>query len=458
MLFIFLCLFYSSLATDLLAQRLANAEEWNLRSRNSATMLIAYNTIVNYSTIVHAVQGVGYFGPGNIAQEYDSLVTDLAPLIGFAPVIFPFLGFDISTTTWVSTDVLRVDYQIKISTGYVNGQYVFNDQEFRQTEYVTFDSNSSLINFGYTVQDKDASTMYALTTAAYTPLITCAYFIFPACNVVNGTGYNYLQDTGFSTVEQCIGFLSVLPPTQPCPYDLRSNTTSCRALHALSSFFLPSVHCSHVRPDSMVCQEACLPVCSNCDVNAKCVDVAVPPVVAPVYQCQCNNGYVGDGTTCTVAFCSNIGKCSALKGSYNCSTGICMCRDSFLHQPTESNLCDCLAPNEQYWLNGESFCLPPGRCINDANRYMCNLQNFNEVQCLPMNNSFNPLGKCVCNYGFSGGYEYSCSCSSPNRKLWSNSFSGFVCLNTTECTTNSPDCTPPQTCHIQVGQKVGTCS
>ncbi len=89
---------------------------------------------------------------------------------------------------------------------------------------------------------------------------------------------------------------------------------------------------------------------------------------------------------------------------------------------------------------------------------MCSLQNPNQVKCFPMNNSFNPLGGCECNYGFLGGYGYACSCLAPRRNLWSKSLNGFVCLNTTECTTNYPDCTSPQTCHIPAGQKVGTCS
>lgn len=444
---------------DLISQRLVNAEKWNLRSKSSIDLHTAYATIVNYSTIVHAVQGVGFFGPGIIAEEYDSLVTDLAFIIGYAPVTFPFLGFDLSTIRWISNDILRVDYTIRISTGYVNGSYIFNNQEFRQTEYVIFDRNNSLINLGYTIQDKDASTMYAITAASYSPFVTCAFFIFPACNVTNSSGYNYLQDTGFSSVEECIGFLSSLPATQPCPYELRSNTTGCRALHALSSFFLPNVHCAHVKRNSGVCRDACLPACANCDVNAKCVDIGSPPTdLSPIYQCKCNNGYVGNGTVCTAKTCSN-GNCPAPQGSYNCSTGKCMCRDSFVHQPTATgnNLCACLPPNKQFWLGNVPTCLPPGRCIDDNNRYMCNLQQFSEVTCAPMENVFNPLGKCVCNYGFSGGYEYPCSCSAPKRRLWSNSFNGFVCLNITECTVNYPDCVYPKTCNIPSGQKVGQC-
>jgi hypothetical protein len=445
--------------TDLTAQRLINAEVWTIRARNPGTMAYAYATAVNYSTIFHTVKFAGNFGPAIVAQEYDNLVTDLIYILGYNPVEFPYIGWDVSTTKWITPDILRVDYQQLANNGYIgNNTYIYTNQEFRQQEYIVFDPNSPLINLGYTINDPNAVTMFELTTAAYTPYLVCTFFIFPACNVVNATGYNYLLDTGFASVDDCITFMSNLSPNQPCPYDLRSNTTACRALHAISSFFLPSVHCSHVKRDSLVCTESCLPACSNCDVNAECVDTSSPPDFIIQYKCVCKNGYVGNGTTCTPKFC-NFGNCPAPTGSYNCSTGLCMCKDSYTHQPTATgnNLCACLSPNVVYWYNNAPICLPPGRCINDANRYMCNLQQYSEVTCAPMNNSFNPLSKCVCNYGYLGGFEYPCSCPAPRRKLWSNSFNGFVCLNTTECTTNYPDCFYPKTCHIASGEKVGSC-
>lgn len=308
--------------------------------------------------------------------------------------------------------------------------------------------------------------MFTITTAAIPPFVICAYFIFPACNVTNSSGYNYLTDTGFSSVSDCITFLSSLPATQPCPYEQRSNTTGCRALHALSSFFLPNVHCSHVKPDSHVCREQCLPACSNCDANAKCIATfpgfpSTPGSFSPVYKCQCNNGYIGNGTSCQSILCSN-GNCPAPYGSYDCSTGSCMCTSTYTTQPellgTGNSLCTCPSPNTVQWIGGSPMCLPIGRCVNDSYRYMCNLQQYSQVKCVPLNNDFQPLGGCMCNYGFNGGWEYPCTCVAPGRILWSDSFDGKVCLLPGKCTKDYPDCNRDQTCFIQAGQQVGTCA
>ena len=75
--------------------------------------------------------------------------------------------------------------------------------------------------------------------------------IYRACNVTNASGYNYIQDMGFATFNDCYAFMTQLPAIQPCPYVQKSNTTACRQLHTFSSsssFFLSfSTHCSHIR-------------------------------------------------------------------------------------------------------------------------------------------------------------------------------------------------------------------
>jgi hypothetical protein len=449
---------------DLTSERMANAELWITRSLSVAAPTYAYANIVDFPIIFHYVQYAGNFGPGIIAEEYDLLVPGLSAIIGFAPVTFPYVGYDPSTTLWVGNNTLRVDYVILISTGYLgNNTYAFSNQEFRFREYIAYDINSPLINTGYTIQDVDADEMFDATAAAYTPELVCG-LAFTACNVdacafPNGTLYNCIADTEYPTIEACIAFLSALPTTQPCPYVQRSNTTTCRALHAFSSFFLPNVHCAHVRPNSAVCLESCLPNCSSCDPNAKCLDLATPPIsFGPTYGCVCNNGYTGNGTHCTSLACS-YGNCPAQYGSYSCATGQCICESSFTPNPagiSSNNYCNCPSPSQVFWVNDMPICLPQGRCINDTYRYMCS-QPQSDIKCVPVANAFDPLGGCVCNYGFSGGWEYPCSCLSPDRTLWSASFDGFVCLNTTECTTNYPDCTYPQTCHIPSGELVGAC-
>lgn len=445
--------------TDLLADRMANVKTWIDRSASPANMNLAYNAnVVNMTTIFHTVRTVGNFGPGIIAEEYDRLVTDLVYLIGYSPVILGIV-YDPTTTKWIDTDTLQVDYTIAITTGAIfvpSFSYAYSQSGFRFTERIVFDSNSKLIKLGYTIQDIAADKLFALTSSQLPPEFICAGVIFPACNVTNATGYNYLQDTGFASLTDCITFLYSLSPNNPCPYSQRSNTAACRALHGFSSFFLPNIHCSHVKPISMACKDSCLPACANCDTNARCVPTF--PVITnnPVYVCQCNNGYVGNGTNCVAKTCL-YGNCPALYGSYDCTSGRCACTETFTPVPTiannSNNLCSCSAPSKIVYNNSKPICVPQGRCIK--NQWECNLQTYTRVKCLPQDNTFTLFGACICNYGFLGGWEYPCTCPANKRVVWSASLDGDACLSSNECTVNWHCQT--NNCAIVPGQKVGIC-
>lgn len=353
---------------------------------------------------------------------------------------------------------------ITIDSGYnpSTGSYVFANQVFRYREYIVFNSNSALINLGYTVQDPGVDTMFELTSTNLPNEALCG-IIFQACNVVNGSGYNYILDTGFASFVDCITFMNQLPTTQPCPFTLQSNTTSCCQLHAFPSFFLPNIHCSHVKPVSPVCRAQCLPQCNGCDPNAKCIATFpnVPVSFGVVYTCKCNNGYIGNGTSCAPLTCSNKGNCPASSGSYSCSSdNLCKCLSSFTSQPellgVNDSLCVCPLGSTIYWVNKVPTCLPEGRCLDDNKRYMCNLQEYNQVKCLPQNNSFNSLPLCTCNYGYNGGKEYPCLCANDRRQEWSNKMSGEICINTTECTENW-HCSNGKVCVDATDKVIGHC-
>jgi len=464
LLLVLLAVVRSTVEQNLLDQRYENAKVWQLRTIGGApAMLGAYApNIVDFSTIFHTVRGVGRFGPGDIALEYDFLVPGLQPLIGYAPVrLFP--TWDINETKWVGQDTLQLDYMITIDSGYnpATQSYVFANQVFRFREYIVFNPNSPLINLGYTVQDPGADIMFALTAANLPNEALCG-IIFQACNVINASGYNYILDTGFASFADCLAFMVQLPTSQPCPFTLQSNTTGCRQLHAFSSFFLPNIHCSHVKPLSPVCRAQCLPQCSNCDANAKCIASFpnVPTSFGVVYSCKCNNGYIGNGTTCTPLACSNKGNCPASAGSYSCANpgNLCKCLDSFTSQPSlmgvDNSLCICPLGSTVFWVNKVPVCLPEGRCLDDSKRYMCNIQNYNQIKCLAQNNSFNTLSLCTCNYGYNGGKEYPCVCN--GRQEWSNKMAGQICINATECTENW-HCSNGKVCVGATALTIGAC-
>jgi len=402
----------------------------------------------------HTVRDVGDFGPRDIAFEYDKIITDLVLFFGYNPIVL-HTYIDLSTTKWIDTDTLQVDSNIDISTNYnlTTGNYDFVQTGFRNREYIVFSPNTSKIILGFTVQDEGASALFALSQSTISIDYICNSVIIPACN---GTTPSYLADTTFTSATDCINFFSTLTPS-PCPFQQRSNTIRCRLAHGQAAFFGPNIHCPHVRPDSMPCADTCLPACSGCDSNAECV-ATFPTIFTPVYQCKCKNGYVGNGTSCVAKQCS-YGQCPALYGSYECSTGLCKCLPSFSTNPmvtsTSHDLCKCDAPSRVIYYNSTPVCVPEGRCI--ANQYECNLQSYSQVKCLSVgDNIFVNFKACQCNYGFTGGYEYPCACASPKRIVWSDSLNGEVCLSTSECTANW-HCNYPSTCHITMGNTVGSC-
>jgi hypothetical protein len=54
----------------------------------------------------------------------------------------------------------------------------------------------------YSISEPGLDDLFDNVAAAETPEQICGT-IFYACNVTNATGYNYLQDTGFSTFGEC---------------------------------------------------------------------------------------------------------------------------------------------------------------------------------------------------------------------------------------------------------------
>lgn len=461
---------------DLQSERIANARLWIERAQSSDQTTQAYGpTVVNFTTIYHRVNYAGSFGPGILALEYDYIVNGLQPLIGFNPVK---LGpkWDVSTTRWLTNNILRVDYNIAIGAGFnpATFSYVFDQEDFRFVEYIVFDANTPLINTGFTVQDQGADTLFTITTASIPAATICGGFIFPACSQINPVNnQSYINETGFTGVVDCITKLSIIDATpQPCPYPQRSNTLACRALHGLSSFFIPSVHCSHVKQLSMVCKAQCLPACANCHPNATCVagfasDFPLNAAsYAPLYRCECKNGFVGDGQSCVALVCPTGSNnrttklCpTAIAGSTECVDNLCKCKASFINQPTTpQDHCGCPSPSIVRYIDKEPICIPQGRCLTDEYRYICNSQEYNQVKCRAVNNTFNPFGVCVCNPGFTGGYEYPCQCAPEKRVVWSPSVDGSVCLAPNECTLDR-DCTSPQVCHFTPANTfIGTCA
>jgi hypothetical protein len=259
----------------------------------------------------------------------------------------------------------------------------------------------------------------------------------------------------------CIAFMLALPfdvNNSICPYPTRSNTTTCRTTHTFAAFNDPELHCPHVKPDSALCVNTCLPACANCHPNASCI-ATYPTLFEPVYECQCNNGFVGDGEYCTPLTCHK-GKCPADKDTFSCENdNLCMCTETFVHDPSSlKNYCTCPSPSRVFHNSlSEPICVPQGRCI-EGQHWQCDIQEYSQVKCLPYgNNTFTLYDHCRCNYGFDAGWEYPCVCDAPKRILWSSDFAGDICLTPSECQFTW-QCASGQTCHRSSGQLIGNCA
>lgn len=440
-------------------------EVWIYRTASESNMTAAFNSTYSNANTYHIVQDAGDFGPYPVASSYDFITIFLPQFFGFAPFSI-YTMFDSSTIQYLGNNTWRVDYVINTTTRINATTIGYDEQGFRSTDYFRFANGTTQVELDYGVQDPALIKLSNLVTSSFSPEQLC-FLIFAACNgsdAFNVPPQPYLVDTGFSTLEECITFMYALPsdPNNTiCPYVDRSNTTNCRTIHMLSSFIDPSIHCAHVRPDSALCVNTCLPACDNCDINASCraTYVSIPYNFTPVYACECNNGYVGNGSHCTPKACS-YGNCPAAWGSYDCSgDNLCKCTETFTPNPTDttgSNLCTCPAPSQLFW-NGDILeCVPKGRCLN-GQQWQCTSQSYNDVKCTTYgNNTFTLFNDCLCNYGFLGGWEYPCSCPSPKRSFYSNSYSGNICLQPWECQF-SWQCGYPLTCHVPTGQQIGSC-
>ena len=447
--------------SDLTSERMQAVSVWIARSLNETYMNLAYSDEYSNNDTEHIVIDTGDFAPRTVAYSYDQLVLQLPLFIGYSPFILtPY--FDPTTVTWINNDTIQVDYNMSLATLYntTTGVYAVNQTGFIMRDYFVFvpDTNIVLIDCG---QQDPASVIATTLTLSTTPNDVLCGYIFLACNVSDGEGGNYLTDANYTSIEECIAFMNALDDDDdPCPYVDRSNTTECRVLHALSSFFLPSVHCNHTRIASPVCIDTCLPNCSSCDPHASCVATYpnFPNTIQsfePNYKCECMKGYVGNGTKCEPQYCS-YGICSNSQyGTYSCETGLCVCTETFTYDSV-TGVCTCPSPSQVFYNGSSPVCVPEARCLNQQT-WQCTDQQYTQVKCLPAGNTFTLFDTCVCNYGFNGGLQYPCTCPSPNTIAWSNVVDGEVCLSPGECTESFP-CTWPKTCHTPTGQAIGTCS
>lgn len=466
-----------SISQALCDQRYQAAQAFALRAMSIQNMQIAYGQYVTPS-ITHAVQDVGEFPGIVIASEYDMLTVGLAPLLGYSPIALRS-NWDASTTRWLTDDVLRIDYFLNASTlfNFTTGRYDINVDGMRYTDFFTFAPNDYHLTYDYGIQDAVGKLIFATNSATFTPAALCAGVIVPACNRTDpGCNGNCWPLTQYSSVADCIAFITQLDqgPPNPCPYPERSNTKVCRLLHGLSSFFIPSIHCAHVPAVSPVCTDSCLDgPCAHPAPNSHCAAIwpGLPTDYTLVYAPVCNDGYTGDGvTSCVANTCakdsdcpSNVAVCSNATG-----TGLCQCPPTFVWDTSvraqqTHRTCVCPDGTREFPTgpNGQRTCIRVGQCLGD-NVEQCpqtQLGQRNAIKCRPYGvNPYSPFNQCLCNYGYSGGVEYPCTCDAPRTEVYSPAVGGTVCLAPGECVRDAQCTAGQQHCVIPAGANIGQCA
>jgi len=409
------------------------------------------------------IRGVGSFEPKIIATEYGQV---LWPIHGMPPMINLWGDIDMTTLNWNGDTADFMDNAVtSIGWNATSSSFELVVGGLRNHEYITFDPCTSSIDIDYLVNDPEVLAVYN-DPRFHPDVASLCYGIMTAC-----TGP--LQQ--YKDVNECINY--VTPLNSPCPYPISSNTLACRGLHLQNALINAEVHCPHCGMESPVCVDDCLPTanqtnCNNCAArNATCaVDYPNPSAVRdPIYFCMCNDGFIGDGSTCTAKSCSKSAVCNANgmcenESQYPCGKfgictdkGICGCMPTFMWNTT-TGLCVC-PPDTTLRLKavqGAPMCVPNGKCLDVSD---CKDQSWHEVQCksTPVPNPISPFKACLCNDGFIGGWTNPCTCPKGNKILHNRKIHAKVCAGPGQCTEDY-QCGWWQKCVVPKDSGLGTCT
>ena len=421
-------------------------------------------SIVNETTITHFIQATGLFGPQD-AISYAGNLIPRAPY-NIHPSIRQFPTPDLVNLAVLNADLYRVPQTMISFVGYnaVTDDYDVKFDGNRNVQYFFFDECSDQINYMVSTLDPDQNAFYlSVNQPIFDPITTCQ-IAFGACAPTP-----YFNLTGFTSFEECVDQYSIVASTpSPCPAAFTSDTVICRALHAFNALFEPEVHCAHLPyMNSPVCFDRCLPECSGCDENARCVAIFNEDRVIAKdfdnivsYSCECNEGYVGDGYQCQLASCSATYQCPSGHPFGVCDlsngTGVCACSENLTWNGVDGT-CECKENENLFWDQGAPVCIRDGKC---ESKWQCpQAQNYNSFKCKQFEfpNTFSPGDWCLCNAGYDNvGIEADCVCLEPKVEKWSTVQNGKVCLAPGECT-DRWHCNYLEDCVIETGNEIGTC-
>lgn len=335
---------------------------------------------------------------------------------------------------------------------YFKGYFNFSECSSKANYFVTNDEGFEVLYVGDTLggsQQVDPFTWCGVLLGAQQK-----YWFEVGTDPALVTGFNFTDfNAGFG---DCVGFhVGLTIKGDLCGTNLVDDTAGCRLRHALTSFApgASATHAPHWAKDSTKCIDRCLDVLPTCHANANPIpgNRVLRDEGKFEYFCQCPIGYKGDGVnTCDPVTCVADTDCKPSRASY--CDGVCKPRDSFTWN-REIGEAEC-AEGRQAWYNvsaGAFDCIRDDRCWDVRE---CP-QQPSRVSCQYPGNLANPVGVCLCNAGYEGGFDIDCTC--PSGKTETNVSPGFkVCLASGECTMNG-HCDAEKTCSSTSVNEIGQC-
>jgi hypothetical protein len=418
--------------------------------------------IFNESTITYRLEATGVFPPED-AVDYVSLLVP-NPVISLNPESRQFPQRDFTRVEEVAPNIYKIPGSQLTFNVYdpVAQDYVFKIDGVRTLHFFRFDDCSPRINAVTTKVDRTFNEFQVEVISSVVPIEVICPIGFGVCLQAG-----LLADTGYSSIEECIDQYNSIAPDSPCPSRFSSDTVICRAIHTFSTLLNATVHCKHLPFDSPVCFDRCLPDCANCDANAHCVEQFNETAVVANdldgyldYFCECDDGYVGDGESCTLKTCQADWEC-AVPGEaesgvpfHICDMGVCKCRDTLKWLP-QTGACGCRSDQFLTWEGGLPVCLDEGKCLH---RWQCQ-QDYNDVKCKQFDfpNTLSLGDFCLCHSSFDnvGFTNPQCFCQN-GTKTWSNIEQGNVCIREGQCVAGW-QCQSGQICQLDGINPVGTC-
>lgn len=243
------------------------------------------------------------------------------------------------------------------------------------------------------------------------------------------------------------------------PICTTSCTDSCAAnpnFECFRGYCVPPTTCEDPNNDGVGVGPGCADsICQTCDTNATCQQVDDFS-----YECSCNSGYSGDGTSCAnfnecaggTAACTANSTCMDLDGSFSC-----ICDQGYM----DDGQGGCVDVDE--CATNMSNCDARAQCINTFGSFTCACPpelidaNGDGTQCTGTDECAANTDNCDINANcIDTAQSFTCQCKTGYFDI-SPMQNGTQCGNVDECSGGLDDCHPNANCTDTVGSFTCAC-